>query len=175
MTIVIGGTNPAVTFPDGTIQNTSAIVGSSVPYSVLPTGSVLQVVNANYAVQVSNSTTTPQDTGLTATITPKFATSRILVLVDQNGLYKDASASNGGELYLLRNGTNIVHIAGRYAGDSGTSFALSIGAATTCFLDSPATTSAVTYKTQYYTNTASALVYVQVYSSVSTITLMEIA
>jgi len=46
MTTVINGSTDAITFPDATIQNTSAIVSGKVPYTNLPTGSVLQVVQA---------------------------------------------------------------------------------------------------------------------------------
>jgi hypothetical protein len=47
-------------------------------------GTVLQIVQASYsAVIVSNSTTTMADTNLTATITPKSSSSKILVVVHQ--------------------------------------------------------------------------------------------
>jgi hypothetical protein len=155
----------------------STISGSrSIPASTVPSGSVLQVVNANTNTAASNANGTLTDTGLTATITPLFSTSKILVIVDQSGCYKDSPVANGGTLRLYRNGSQIVYMAGRYAGDSGTSFALSIGSISTNYLDSPATTSAVTYKTQFSAESSgSAAVYVQVYGSTSTITLMEIA
>lgn len=148
---------------------------NSVTWSNLPVGSVLQVVSSSYATQTSTTSNSFSDTGLTATITPRFATSKILVLVDQNGLYKDGAAAQGGELTLYKNGSSFVKMAGRYAGDSGSSFALSIGASSICYLDSPATTSAITYNTKFASNSVGAAVYVQVYSSTSTITLMEIA
>ena len=45
----------------------------------------------------------------------------------------------------------------------------------TAYLDSPATTSATTYKTQYATFQAGGTVYLQLAGETSTITLMEIA
>jgi hypothetical protein len=48
-------------------------------------GKVLQVVNASYATRTSSTTSTYADTGLTATITPTAATSKILVIANQNG------------------------------------------------------------------------------------------
>ena len=67
-------------------------------------GQVLQVVNATYATEVGNSTSTYADTGLTATITPLFATSKILVLVNQNGLNKQINDTNV-QVRLLRGAT----------------------------------------------------------------------
>jgi len=76
MSTIINGTSNAVTFPDSSVQNTSAIVSGYVPYANMPAGSVLQVVNATYATQASSSSSTFADTGLTATITPKFGVAK---------------------------------------------------------------------------------------------------
>jgi hypothetical protein len=137
-------------------------------------GKVLQVINATYSTQVSSSSSTFIDTGLTATITPSSATSKVLVFVSQSGLGKSAGSSNNRvSVRLLRAGSPIID----FAADSlttGTSLEQS-GSASTTYLDSPATTSATIYKTQFCSpgNTASA--FVQYYGSVSsTITLLEI-
>jgi hypothetical protein len=174
MSTIINGTSSAITFPDSSVQNTSAIVSGYVPYANLPAGSVLQVVNANTTTQTVISTSTYTDTTLTATITPKFATSKILVIVDQNGCYNSATAA-GLSLQLLRNSTPIIFFGIRVAGDTGGSPTLSVGSNSTNYLDSPATTSAITYKTQFSSASNTSGVIVQVYSSMSTITLMEIA
>ena len=42
-------------------------------------GNILQVVNGTYSTQTTSSSSTPADTGLTATITPTSASSKILV------------------------------------------------------------------------------------------------
>ena len=139
----------------------------------LPTGSVLQVVNATTSVQVTNSTATYADTGLTATITPTSATSKILVFVSQNGLYKNAFNTFMG-LRLLRASTAILVFETQAVYTDST--AKNEGASSTTYLDSPATTSAVTYKTQFTNIMATGAVYVQVGNAESsTITLMEIA
>jgi hypothetical protein len=46
-------------------------------------GGVIQVVQATTRTLVSNNTTTYADSGLTATITPKFSTSKVMVLVSR--------------------------------------------------------------------------------------------
>jgi hypothetical protein len=66
---------------------------TGVPASGMPTGSVIQTVQATYGTQVSTSSSTYIDTGLTATITPSSATSKIMVIVCQNGLHVDNSAT----------------------------------------------------------------------------------
>ena len=47
------------------------------------------------------------DTGLTATITPKFSTSKVVILVSTNGLYNGNVASLGLKLAIVRNSTNV--------------------------------------------------------------------
>lgn len=139
-------------------------------------GAVLQVVNASVTAEASNSTSTFADTGLTATITPTSATSKILVLVNHCGCGK-TSNNTGLQIKLLRNGSQIVYLedAGCYTNSTASNF---VGSVSCSYLDSPATTSAVTYKTQLASRGNNAVVYVQTYGSVlatSTITLMEIA
>jgi hypothetical protein len=175
MASIINGSSPTVTFSDGTTQATSAIVSGYVPYANLPAGSVLQVVYGQTGTQVLSSTSTMADTGLTASITPKFATSKVLVLVSQNGISKsNADANNTADLRLLRGATAIINFAGCMSQTSATT--LNVTAASTCFLDSPSTTSATTYKTQFASRNNTASVGVQFAdASVSTITLLEIA
>jgi hypothetical protein len=141
-------------------------------------GKVLQVIHASTSTEATNTTTTFATTNLTATITPTSATSKVLVLVSQNGVLKDTTAAQAVKLQLLRGATVISSINDR-AGWTNTAIynntAVSIN-----WLDSPATTSATTYKTEFAQLDASggSTVYVQNSNSptkaVSTITLMEI-
>ena len=142
----------------------------------LPAGSVLQVVNATYATSTSNNTGTYADTGLTASITPTSSSSKILVLVNQNGVYADGNAQAGVNLKLLRGATDLATFGlgvGVHA-STGTSN-LSFGSSSTCYLDSPATTSATTYKTQFARASGGQVFVQEGTGTVSTITLMEIA
>ena len=138
-------------------------------------GKVLQVVSASYSTATSNSTSTYADTGLTATITPSAATSKVLVIVSQNGCTKSAgNASNRIALRLLRGATSIL-TAGDYFGYSGSAVEVVGESISFSYLDSPATTSATTYKTQFQNPVNVASVTVQFTSSHnSTITLLEI-
>jgi hypothetical protein len=164
MTTIIDG-SAGITFPNSTVQASA--------------GSVLQVVNATLTGLVSSSSSTYADTGLTATITPKFLTSKILVLATINGAGKNNSnAGNALMLRLLRGSTTILNIEGIFA-YTGTTLAIN-GTSATTYLDSPATTSATTYKIQFANQANASAVLINNYyvtgSEVnSTITLMEIA
>jgi hypothetical protein len=140
-------------------------------------GKVLQVVNATYDTEVANSTTTYADSGLTATITPSSATSTVLIFVEQNGIAKN-NADTGVKLRLLRGATELYQFeaSAAYTGDNAYNY---IGGSGTNYLDSPATTSATTYKTQFARTTAAGAAFLQIdgavgTNSTSTITLMEI-
>jgi hypothetical protein len=139
-------------------------------------GKVLQVVNATTQTGAGNSTSTYADTNLTATITPTSATSKILVLVSQNGCGKNTSDTSVN-LILLRGASTIVtaESAGGWTNSTAHNY---IGGISINYLDSPATTSATTYKTQYKSYGNNARVYVNTgqgaTDSTSSITLLEI-
>jgi hypothetical protein len=159
MTTIIDGTS-GITFPNSTVQDSA--------------GQVLQVVNASTQTAVTNTTTTMADTGLTATITPKFSTSLILVLISQSTYKSPASTTNATNIKLFRGATDLGRII--YAQGYTNTLMELYSQATTQYLDNPATTSATTYKTQFANQVAGSLVAVQPDSNGrSTITLLEIA
>jgi hypothetical protein len=159
-------------------QINSNSLASGVPASAnMPAGSVLQVVNYTLTTGGSSNSSTYQDTGLTATITPTKSTSKILILIDMTSVGKDTSASAYIQFNALRNGSSFLPVAtweniGAYNNpNTGNNF---IGGTGLNYLDSPATTSALTYKVQAKSAQNNATVYWS-YQSASTITLMEIA
>jgi hypothetical protein len=142
-------------------------------------GKVLQVVQGTHSTAVTISSTSFTDTGLTATITPSSATSKILVLVTQKYFIYTSTAPVIAAWRLMRDATVVNDYkngsASLYA--APTSSQLYLGAIwNLSYLDSPATTSAITYKTQANVdNTGSSRqVEVQPQSAQSTIILMEI-
>lgn len=156
------------TVPSSMIQQMSA--------ANMPNGSVIQTVNASFASQTGTSSGSFVDTGLTATITPQFSTSKILIFASQTGLQKPATDIRV-QLQLVRNGSNIIYFESEAlynGGSTGLDSATSV-----TYLDSPATTSAIVYKTQIRIGSGSGTVYWNTVggSSVtgaSTITLLEI-
>jgi hypothetical protein len=136
---------------------------------------VLQVVQGVTNTPVSSTTTTYVDSGLTATITPQSTSSKILVLVNQVGGDKNsANVNNAINLRLVRGASQIALIA-HSAGYTGTLLNLRIAAMSTCYLDSPATTSATTYKTQFFSNSGVSGCSLQIGGDLSTMILMEIS
>ena len=142
----------------------------------LPAGSVLQVVQATTTTQTTSSSTSYADaTGFTATITPKFATSKVLVMVGANGCFKNTgNASSALAFKLLKNGSDLLAWTS-YVAVTNLSGQNYVGSNVLNYLDSPATTSATTYKIQLANLVAASFVAINQNNDTSTITLMEIA
>ena len=174
-------TNRTLTLPDeaGTVLTSASSLASanltgSVPSSAMPAGSVLQVVQGSYATIVAINTGTYTFTGLTATITPKFNNSKILVQIEQQGCKANSIQTGDINLRLQRNSTDVYKFAlGYFYGGVSTEFRAGISG---CYLDSPATTSATVYRTMFAANDGGTCsVQNDNANTVSTITLMEIA
>jgi len=149
-------------------------VAGGVPTWAAPAGGgkVLQVINATISTVANSSSSTYADTGLTATITPTLASSKILVFVSQNGLRKTTGDTKLG-LILLRSATTLITFE-TFGAWTGSLLNNAVAGSSANYLDSPATTSATTYKTQFASLDNVADVTVQQSSATSTITLMEI-
>ena len=144
-------------------------------------GKVLQVVSATTTTTVSISSTSLTDTGITATITPTLSSSNILVMISAaSGIDRSAAELTTGAK-LFRGATGIADYgsaagnAWQSVGQANASLFLR-GLNTIIYLDSPATTSATTYKLQPNLSTTanSAVIAFQRTNAPSTITLMEI-
>jgi hypothetical protein len=161
-----------VSYPAGSITDAAIASSAAIATTKLGVGAVLQVVSATYAVQTDSSSNVGADTGLTASITPSSASNKILVIVDQNGCGKQTN-DTAVILNVFRDATGIGTIGSviAYTGSAATN---SIGTIGGSILDSPNTTSSVTYKTQFLSWQNNASVFVQFQGSVSTIILIEI-
>jgi hypothetical protein len=133
---------------------------------------VVQIVAAETQTQVALATSTLTDTTLTATITPKSSSNKVLVFLSQNGVLKD-STNTSASIKLLRGATTIRDMVtyAAYTGSTATVGGLSVVG---MYLDSPATTSATTYKTQFRSEANSSQVIVQHGGATSSIVLMEV-
>jgi hypothetical protein len=136
-------------------------------------GKVLQVIMATTSTEVANSTSTLVDSGITATITPSSASSKVLVLVTMAVGKTAGNTGNHLIAALLRGATNVISYD---AGHLYTGSALILVAERSFnYLDTPATTSATTYKVQFSNSSNNAAIKAQFDSaSTSTIILMEI-
>ena len=140
---------------------------------------VLQIVEGTTTTDANTASTDYADTNLTAAITPASTDNKILVIVTQNGVVAydvggGGPSATGMDLKLLRDATDI----GLIVGDGANAYD-NEGSRTAAFveLDSPSSTSALTYKTQYRVASggdSDSRARVQVNSSESKIILIEI-
>jgi hypothetical protein len=141
---------------------------------------VVQVVEGTTTTATQVASTSYADTTLTASITPKFATSKVWVMISQS--VRPQAQSNAyleAYLQLLRDASvirNFGNVVTQHAGTGSDGFASVSAHIAVTYLDSPATTSSVTYKTQGKVGSTGGIgsANFQVNSSYSTITLFEI-
>ena len=141
-------------------------VNSIVPAGGLPSGSnggIIQTVHINSNVHMTSTSTSYVDlTGITATITPQSSSNKILIVCGL-AISKEANHSFLGR--MLRNGSTIsgsggVAESGHGNQEDGTWWLVrttphDVHTAVIHYLDSPATTSATTYKAQGKTSNSS--------------------
>tara|TARA_R100000654_G_scaffold46265_2_gene72436 strand:+ start:1407 stop:1889 length:483 start_codon:yes stop_codon:yes gene_type:complete len=140
----------------------------------MPAGHVIQVIENSTTTQVNSTSTTYADTGLTATITPQFTSSKIAIFISQN-VHKSYQHTDQIQLNILRGSTQLVQWATELLHDDGALNHFNIYGSQS-YIDSPSTTSPTTYKTQFRRRlSTSAQVSVQYASGRSSIMLMEIS
>ena len=149
MALVLNWTSDTIT---GLQINSANIVDGSITNSDLATGvggKILQVVeSADFSSTTTTSSTTFQDTGLTASITPSASSSKILVNACGDAYISGTGYNVYGEIRLVRGSTEIGKVDNLYDSENS-SFGARLGQSFSLNkLDSPNTTSATTYKIQ---------------------------
>jgi len=144
MTAIINGSSPSITFSDNTTQATSAIVSGKVPSAYMPTGTILQVVTAQIATRYDINTRSFAGFGPTLSITPRSTSSRIYLLTSMSIQFPSYSY-----MTFFRDGTNVSGAAQGIITYGATSIWFNT---TMMYVDSPATTSAITYQIAMYSN-----------------------
>ena len=184
---VVLAASPVLTTPAlGTPSTLVLTNATGLAASAMPAGSVLQVVSTTKVDTFSVASTTYTDiTGISVTITPSSASNKIFVSVN---VCASTATSSGACLQLVRGSTAIGNgtaSSNRPACATEINEAQAYAAQTNAwnYLDSPATTSATTYKVQVLVQTGFT-VYVNRSNddgdgpargrSASTITVMEI-
>ena len=124
----------------------------SAPNLTLPSGSVIQVVQGSHSSTASTTSSTYTDTGLSVSITPTSTSSKILLII-HNTLGGDVDNDSGG---TNQGKYKVVRTIGGTSSDLwevvSAMFARGGQVHTNTFppyLDSPNTTSSITYKTQF--------------------------
>jgi hypothetical protein len=125
----------------------TAFATAAIPSTKIGTGAVLQVVSNTFNSYVTSTSTTLVDSGLTLSITPSSSTSKILVFFTL-GFQGGSNDNMSGRVVLLRNATTIHDLPGVFI--VGVQYPTVVTSMTSAnLLDSPATTSAITYKVQF--------------------------
>jgi hypothetical protein len=143
--------------------------GATAPeWIAAPAGRIKQIVVSTYTTTETNNTSTFVDSGLTATITPTSASSTILVMASINGVFHDIGSTTV-DLQLLRTATVIGSTSAvGYSAANGIVDSVQITK-----MDSPATTSATTYKIQFRSAAGVSRTQLQRSNDTSTLVLME--
>jgi len=160
------------------LNSQGTLVLPTIPHAKMPSGSVLQVVQLTSAAQlVTTTTNTWHNTSNTLSITPQFANSKILVTVCQPAVVASSGTEVRGGMRLVRGSSTIIWNNGNFrenimingAGDVNEHGSiLSMDQ-----LDSPNSTSAVTYTVQANLIIGTFIIYG--YDKGARMTLMEIA
>jgi hypothetical protein len=181
--IVVGtGSGTYDNLPIGTTNQVLTADTTVSPYKVkwaTPAGGgkVLQVVGATTTSGTTIASTSYADTSITATITPTSATSKILVLINGYAYMSRAATGQAVGVKLLRGATALLtNDFAFYVALTGVTAVTFSKQYPIMYLDSPATTSATTYKLQgKVDSTANSGTSIwQEGSNLSTITLLEI-
>jgi len=155
MTFIVDGTN-GLTFPNSTTQNSG--------------GQVLQVVSATSSAAFATSSGSFVSTGFSASITPKFSTSKILVFCSVRDIYSPANMYANMTMYRNSTAIDSTGMAGLYL--SGTN---PIAPASLVCQDSPATTSSTTYTLYFRNQNNNGTVTLNANTGLCSLILMEIA
>jgi len=130
---------------------------------------ILQVVSATTTTMVTTTSSTFVDTTLSATITPQSNTSKIFVAINQSGYVFNAVTEVSFQ--LVRDSTSLqVQLAPMFSRADSI-----VGTVSFMVLDSPASTSAVTYKTQIRKASGLGDVFANINSNPANITLFEVS
>ena len=116
--------------------------GQSIPKAALPTGSVLQVQQSTSTTSFSTSSSTLVDSGISASFTPLYSSSKVLITV-----ISTVNPSSQGAGFALYRGTTQIFSPMPNDGSGFYGVYQNIIAQTPLtYLDSPATTSSTTYR-----------------------------
>jgi hypothetical protein len=154
MTTTIDGTS-GIIFPNSTTQASA--------------GQVLQVVSSTYATSTSIAVNSFTNSGLAASITPKYSTSKIYVVAS---FMSYVPSGRNLKTTISRGSTNL----GDATYGMGTVYGSSSGVQSACaisYLDSPGTTSSTTYNMAISAELGAT--YICFNGEKASITLMEIA
>lgn len=136
---------------NGQVLTANSSAATGLAWSTISSGAVVQIVGATTSTTVSTTSASYVDSGLTVTITPTSASNKVMLFVSSAFDFERAASSYAAAIRLYRSTTGLTGdvINDQVNQGSGTE----TGGASQfnlIYLDSPATTSATTYKIQMY-------------------------
>jgi hypothetical protein len=150
----------------------TGLVAGALPSTVIGAGGILQVVSGVRSTETSTVSASLVTTNLTASITPSSSSNKILINVSLGDCSATNSGSGGIRLQLQRNGSAVgANFNNQLSYQDPAS--LSIGAGGFLYLDSPASTSSLTYTVFFLAQNGTVAVFRD--NTQGSIVLMEIA
>jgi hypothetical protein len=173
------GTLPAVSGANLTSLTSGNLTGALPAISgasLTGVGKVLQVVNATTTSSITSSSTSYVTTGLSADITPSSTSNKVFIMLQGGGGYPTEYAGVTMRVTVYRDATDLGNGANGIARYSAPGGAWAIFPHSIGHLDSPSSTSSITY-TIYYKNadTAGTVQFNDSDRGLPSLTLMEIA
>ena len=175
--VLTGDTSGAITVAAPAVAGTNTLTlpastGTVLTDTAPKAGNVLQVVSTNKTDTFTSSTISAYTDipGMSVSITPSSASSKIIIIVSMFGVFWQ-TGNNACILNLLRNSTaigggvpagsraSVIGTQGMTNQSSGTKLDSGVQYHVT-YVDSPSTTSATTYKMQFFQDTAGNPIYV---------------
>ena len=135
-------------------------------------GHIIQIIENSNTSVLNTASTTFVDSGFSATITPKFATSKIMVIAAIS-LYNNTA--NSVSAFTIYRGSSRIGDSSTYGYYAWNGNSNNVNQVTATYIDSPNSTSATEYKIYYGSIAASGTLKMSPNNTPSRITLMEIA
>jgi hypothetical protein len=144
------------------------------PTGILPAGTIIQIVQSSTTTSTTTASLSDVTTTLTGSITPSSATSKILVQVNVGFILSNQATAAGYATFSLYRGASSI-VSPWFGGPRlpGTNQSI-YGTPAGSYLDSPNSTSAVTYTLFFNTNNVTTPQTVQASNFPSFMTLYEI-
>ena len=172
--IIAGDTSGTVTLAAPAVSGTTTLTlpttsGTIVTTNTMPAGSVLQVVSAtSQSAQATTTSTSYVTTGFSASITPSSSSNKVLVLLSALG----RNGSGGQAFYTMYRGATDLASTRSFKQLYNPSAGVLDGAIDMSILDSPSSTSSVTYTIYFKGSTGTT--YFGLDNSMVSLTLLEI-
>ena len=157
------------------IQTAAGGTPTAADLGINTTGTVLQVVQTTTEAGLATTSTSFTSSGVSLNITPSSTSSKILVMLNGGGIYMGTSAGSTMHTTVYRGGTNIGNSNYGLSRHSTPGGSWVLSPLSIVYLDSPNTTSELTYTPYYRSVTGSEVQFSNDDRGLVTLILMEIA